>query len=570
MDPLQRLTGGQAIQTMLAAHGAKVMFGIGGFQLLPLYDALARSGNASPRHILVADERSGAFAADGFARVAGRPGLCDGTMGPGATNLVTGLVESFTAGLPVVALVGDSNRAHSWKNMTQETRQREVLSPVVKEFIAVERGERIPELVRRAFLMATSGRPGPVVLCVPENVAHGEWEYPAGAFQPHPAAEAIPAFRTRPEAAAVTRAAEMIRASRRPVVLVGGGIHLSGAHAEMAEFLESLGLPVAHTISGKGALACGHALNLGLFGRYDRTANEFIKSADLIIGLGFKFGEIATSRFSLIPAGARVVHIDVSPEELGKHQSIALGVWADARLALADLNAEIGSGAAGIKAGLSGYGAEIQARKKAWLEASLPRLRSDEAPLNMARVCHELSLAMPADGRVLADGGFAAHWAALLYDTPAAGRTFIANRGNASIGYGLPGGMGAQLAAGRAPVLALTGDGGLNMTLGDLETAVRERIPLRLLVVNNAATGYVKALQHSMYGRYQSSELREMNYAAIAREMGAQGLRVASPAELAPALKAALAENSLPTVIDVLTTRTPESMLPAVDARTRK
>jgi acetolactate synthase I/II/III large subunit len=212
--------------------------------------------------------------------------------------------------------------------------------------------------------------------------------------------------------------------------------------------------------------------------------------------------------------------------------------------------------------------AEIQEKKKEWQEKNRERLTSDEKPVHMARLCHELTKAMPPNGILVADGGFAAHWTGLLYDAPAAGRSFVANRGNASIGYGIPGGIGAQLAAKEAPVIAITGDGGFNMSMGGLETAIRERIPAVWVIVNNAACGYVKGLQHALFqGRYQSSDLKEINYANIAREMGAQGIRIEDPKDLAQALQRGIAERSLPTVIDVVVTRDPARMLPAADAR---
>jgi acetolactate synthase I/II/III large subunit len=350
--------------------------------------------------------------------------------------------------------------------------------------------------------------------------------------------------------------------------LVGGGIHLSNAYAEILNFSQKLNIPVAYTLSGKGAIPCSHPLCLNLFGRYDRIANNFIKSADLLIGLGCKFGEVATARYTLIPKGVNLVHIDISPEEIGRYQRVKVGLWADARSALVDLMDEISSDASAQKEMRKEYVAEIQKKRKEWQEKNWERLNSDEKPVNMARLCHELTKAMPPNGLLLADGGFAAHWTGLLYDAPTAGRTFIANRGNASIGYGVPGGIGAQLAAKEAPVVALTGDGGFNMTLGGLETAIRERIPTTWVVVNNAASGYVKGLQHALFnGRYQSSDLKEMNYARIAQEMGAQGIRVEDPMDLSMALKEGIAERSLPTVIDVMVTRDPARMLPAADSR---
>lgn len=562
------ISGGEALARMLELSAANYMFGMGGYQILPFYNALSRRENSHLRHLLVCDERSGAFMADGYGRLSGRPGLCDGTMGPGATNLVTGLIESFHAGTPVVAVVGDSNRLHSGKNMTQETYQREVLSPIVKEYIPVEVPQRLPELVRRAFLVAASGRPGPVVLACPEMVMHGVYDFDPEEFYLPEHILSTPAYRTAPDPKEVARAAELISQARRPVLLVGGGIHLSGAHEELARLAEEQNIPVAYTISGKGCLADGHPLCVHLFGRYDRFANELVEQADLLVGVGFKLGEIATSRYSLIPPKTPVIHIDVLPEELGRHQPVAVGLWADAKLALEAIRQEMGA-AAGQTERRREYVEEVAVMRRQWREANHARLHSGESPMNMGRVCHELSRAMPPGGVLLADGGFAAHWTALLYDTPSAGRTFMANRGNAAIGYGVPGGIGAQLAAGDRPVVAITGDGGLNMSLGDLELLVRAQLPLTVLVVNNAASGYVKALQHSMYHRYQSSDLSDLNYARLFKEMGGLGVRVEDPEMLGGALAEGLQEKGGPVLIDMVTTRDPENMLPAADARAK-
>src|SRR5579863_10695313 len=222
--PHGRMTGGRALAEMLRLSGAGPMFGMGGFQLLPFYDAV---GLVGMQHFLINDERCGAFGADAYARVTNRPGICDGTLGPGATNLVTGLIEATNGGIPVIAIAGDTNRAHSWKNMTQECRQVEILRPAVKELIRVEQTSRIPELTRRAFAVATSGRPGPVVLDVPEDVCHGNYEFTADDFAIDPATLAAPARRIRPDRADIARAARLIAGARRPLLLVGGGIHLS-------------------------------------------------------------------------------------------------------------------------------------------------------------------------------------------------------------------------------------------------------------------------------------------------------------------------------------------------------
>src|SRR5271170_8376232 len=233
--PHGRMTGGRALAEMLRLSGAGPMFGMGGFQLLPFYDALGQLGM---RHFLINDERCGAFAADAYARVTNRPGICDGTLGPGATNLITGLIEATNGGIPVIAIAGDTNRAHSWKNMTQECRQAEILRPAVKELIRVEMTARIPELVRRAFAVATSGRPGPVLLDVPEDVCHGRHDFVADDFIVDEATLKAPARRIRPDRADITRAARLIAGAKLPLLLTGGGVHLSEAWDALTRFAE--------------------------------------------------------------------------------------------------------------------------------------------------------------------------------------------------------------------------------------------------------------------------------------------------------------------------------------------
>lgn len=564
--PSGRMTGGRALAEMLRLSGAGPMFGMGGFQLLPFYDAV---GLVGLNHNLINDERCGAFAADAYARVTNRPGICDATLGPGATNLVTGLVESLNGGIPIVALAGDTNRQHSWKNMTQESRQAEIIKPAVKELIRVEMTSRIPELVRRAFAVATSGRPGPVLLDVPEDVCHGTHDFVAEDFVVDAATLKAPARRIRPDRADIERAARLIAGARRPLLLTGGGVHLSEAWEALTRFAEDNAIPVAHTMTGKGGIACSNPLNVGLFGRYSRIANDLIEAADCLIVVGCKLGEIATKRFALPPAHIPVIHLDIVAEEIGRCIPAEIALWGDARAGLEDLTLALSDGARAARAQRADYVGEIAPRLAKWEEGAAPRLNSRDRPVHMARLCRELNRTLPDNAILVADGGFAGHWTGLLYDTKRAGRHFIPDRGFASIGYGLPGGMGVALAAPDRPVVAISGDGGFNMMLGELETARRTGCGLTVIVVNNAASGYVKALQHAMMGgRYQSADLIEQDYAAIARVMGCGGIRVEDPEALAPALVQGMAERDRPTVIDVVVTRDPAQMLPAVDNRT--
>ncbi|WP_412050800.1 thiamine pyrophosphate-binding protein [Hoeflea sp. Naph1] len=562
------LTGGEAIARMISLYKPGPIYGMGGFQLLPFYDAARR---LKLKHYLINDERAGIFAADAYAKVSGRVGLADATLGPGATNLVTGLVEALNAGTPMVVLVGDSHREHSWKNMTQESRQIEILRPAVKELLRIEIISRIPELVRRAFAVATSGRPGPVVIDVPEDISHGVYEFEESDFYAVAAHESIPAIRCRPDAAALAEAAELITEARMPIVLAGGGVHLSDAADVLTAFSQAFNMPVAHTLSGKGAIPCTSTLSAGLFGRYDRIANKLIEESDLILVVGCKLGEIATKRFTVPPRGKRIVHIDLLPEEFGRTTDCDLALWGDVGATISELQEILAPKGEFIHARQANYAAEVGKRMEAWRRDVSARLNSDEIPVSMARLLTELNKALPEDGILIADGGFAAHWGGLLFDTKRAGRAFVPDRGFASIGYGLPAAIGARAASDTRPIFAITGDGGFNMMLGELETARRLKLDFTIIVVNNAASGYIKALQHLMYGAegYHASDLEETNYAKIAEAMGVRGIRVEHPNQLEEALEQAMSAKG-PVIMDVVVTRDPAKMLPGVDNRTVK
>ncbi len=562
----RRMTGGMALAEMLKLTGCGPMFGMGGFQLLPFYEACRVLGL---KHYLINDERCGAFAADAWAKVTNRPAVADGTLGPGATNLTTGLIESLNAGIPMIAIAGDANREHAWKNMTQEARQIEILRPAVKEVIRVEVIKRLPEHVRRAFTVATSGRPGPVLLDVPEDIAHSEHDFDATDFWVDPETLKAQARRTRPDGSAVERAAALIAKAERPLILAGGGIHISEAWDTLRIFAETYGVPVAHTMSGKGAIACNHSHSAGLFGRYDRIATARGGASDCLIVVGGTLGEIATKRFALIPPGKPVIHVEIEPSEIGRTTRTDVALAGDAKLTLMDLAAALGSGKAAAQSRAS-YVAELPKRMAEWKTGARDRLESKESPINVGRLMNELNRLMPADAILVADGGFAGHWGGLMFDTKAAGRHFLPDRGFASIGYGVPGGIGAQLAAGpKRRVVTMTGDGGFNMSIGELETARRLGTSFVAVVFNNAASGYVKALQHAVYGQgaYQSSDLIEMNYAQIAQGFGCHGIRVTDPEKLGAAISEGLENTSTPTILDVVVTRDPSKMLPAADNR---
>jgi acetolactate synthase-1/2/3 large subunit len=567
MSQSNEITGGEAMARTLKALNAGPMFGMGGFQLLAFYDAARR---LELRHHLINDERCGVFAADAYAKITNRVGLADGTLGPGATNLVTGLIESLNAGTPLVVFVGDTHRQHSWKNMTQEARQAEILRPACKELIRIEHPSRISELIKRAFMVATTGRPGPVVVDVPEDVCHGTLPYAEDDYRVDPRYETVPALRCRPAADDLAKAAKLLAGAKRPLMLCGGGVHISDAANDITAFARAHNIPVAHTMTGKGAIACTDPLSAGLFGRYDRIANGLIEEADVLFVAGCKLGEIATKRYTIPPRGKTVIHLDIVAEEFGRTYQPTVALWGDVREGIRDLATALSSDAARLKTSRAEYAAEVARKMAEWRDGVRERLTSRESPINVARMLNELNAVLPQDALLLADGGFAAHWGGLLYDTKRPGRGFVPDRGFASIGYGLPGAIGAALAAPDRPVFAMTGDGGFNMSIGEVETARRMGLSFTMIVFNNAASGYVKALQHLMYGAgaYQSSDLAETNYARVADAMGCRGIRIEDPEHLAGAFRKGLERPGVPTILDVVVTRDPAKMLPAVDNRT--
>ncbi|WP_182418341.1 thiamine pyrophosphate-binding protein [Bartonella sp. HY038] len=559
------MQGGEAVARILKAFNCGPMLGMGGFQLLPMYEVADKLGLD---HYLINDERAAAFAADAYAKVTGRVGLADASLGPGATNLVTGLGEALNAGTPMVCVIGDTHRDHSWKNMTQEVRQMDVLRPVCKELIRIETIQRIPELMKRAFAVATSGRPGPVVVDIPEDIMHAVHTFFADDFEVDPANESVPALRCRPDKANLEKAAAALAKAKRPLILAGGGVHISGANHALEQFAQATNIPVAHTLTGKGAIACTSPLNAGLFGRYDRIANKLIEEADILFVVGCKLGEIATKRYTLPPKGKTIIHLDSLPEEFGRTTKADIILWGDARCGLEDMLDALSDKTSQLYANHQAYIDDVGNRMDTWRKDVAERLYSNEKPINMARLMTELNTALPNDAILVADGGFAAHWSGLLYDTKQAGRGFLPDRGFASIGYGLPGAIGAALAAPERTVMALTGDSGFCMVLGDLETAKRLNLNITIIVVNNAASGYVKALQHLVYGtgHYHSSDLNEVDFAKVANSFGCTGIRVEDPDQIGDALQQAMTIKG-PVVLDVIVTRDPAKMLPGVDNR---
>jgi len=546
-----QLSGGQLVVEMLKAYNVRYIFGVPGDTGLAFYDALSQAKEEIV-HVLARDERSAAYMADVYARVSFRPGVCEGPSGAGATYLASGLAEPHASSIPVIALNSDTPVAQEGRNVLTALNQPALFAPITKWSTLVKQADRIPSILRRAFRVATSGRPGAVQIALPVDVlAEGGSDFSLHAEEP---CQRYPAYRTRPDPAAVERAADLLAQARHPVAVAGGGAVTSGAWAELTALAEALGMAVGTSICGKGAIAEEHPLSMGVVGSNGRRtyANELLQTADLILYVGCKTDSVTTAGWTIPPrtTGQTILHLDVDPTEIGRNYPTAVGLVGDAKLGLADLLAAVQARGgqprpnplAGLSAEISTFWAGFEAKAAA-----------TSIPIKPQRVVRALSHLLPADSIVVADAGTPTPFVA-AYLRPSAGRRVIIPRGYGGLGYALPGVVGAKLARPQATVVGLMGDGSFGMSVGELETISRLGLPVILIQFNNACFGWIKVGQDLFCdGRYFGVDFSaDTDHAAIARGFGLRGVRVERPEDVEPALQEALSADQ-PTFIDIVT-----------------
>lgn len=559
-----KLSGGQAIVKMLENLGVERAFGVPGFQALPYYMAILHSDKM--KHILVRNEQAAAVSADSYFRASGKVAVCDATCGPGATNLITGLGESYHASIPVLAVISNVVSTNSGRGANMEVKQDEALALFAKDVIMIRHVKRVPELVRKAFHTAVEGRPGPVVIDMPEDIYYDEYEFDESEFVVYDT-NTSPINRFIPEISKLQEALEILKSAKHPVMLCGGGVHISGAQQEVQELAELLAMPVATTISGKGSISEEHPLALNVYGRYFRYANEFIQEADVVLAVGTQLAEMSTIRWSLIQPATRIIHLEIRPETISKAYATEFPLIGDAKATLAQMSAMLR--AEGVaKPDASEIHSRIAAASKDWRERVSSKIDDEGSPINIAHMLDVLSKYAPEESILVGDGGFAAHWSSCFWTVKSNhGRHYIANRGMAAIGFGLPLAIGAKVGAPEKPVITLTGDGGLGYSVIELETAMRNKLPIILIVVNNQCFGYVKALEHFQFGEYIAVDLMDVNYAEMAKTLGCYGVRITDPKDLDKEFEAAFKRTDVPSVIEVMVTTDPAQMLPGKDNR---
>ncbi|MCG8558523.1 MAG: thiamine pyrophosphate-binding protein [Hyphomicrobiales bacterium] len=553
------LTGAEAMVRLLQAHGVTHIFGLCGDTSLPFYDALHRLDHGMT-HVLTRDERHAAYMADGYARVTGRVGVCEGPSGGGATYILPGIVEANESSIPVLAITTDVSVPSAGHYPLTELDQAGLFRPLTKWNGLIDSPARLPTMVREAFRAMTTGTPGAAHLGLPFDVQKAEvssddiWaQEDFGSY---------PAWPGAPSASAVEEAVRALRDARFPVVVCGGGVVIAGAEAELQRLAERLDLIVATTISGQGSLADTHPNCLGVVGSNGGVAETraVVEEADLVVFIGCRAGSVTTERWRFPAAGTRIVHIDSNPMAISANYRTEAAIVADARLALAAINTALD--ADGAEASGFAGAARVAAAKQAKFEAFDRLAGSGETPIRPERVVAALNEVLPDDAVVVADPGTPCPYFSAFYRASRPGRHFISNRAHGALGYALPAAMGVQMGRPDATVAAVMGDGSFGFAAGEFETIVRLDLPITFVVFSNAVYGWIKAGQKAGFGeRYFSVDFSRTDHAAVAAAYGLKTWRVEDPEALTATLRQAVAHDG-PALVDVISQPLHEARAP--------
>jgi acetolactate synthase-1/2/3 large subunit len=528
------VNGGYALMDSLRRHGVEHIFGYPGGAILPIYDELHKAESRGwLKHILVRHEQGGTHAADAYARATGKVGVCFGTSGPGATNLVTGIATAHMDSVPMVVITGQVPRAAIGTDAFQETDIFGITLPIVKHSWVVRDPRDIGRIVAEAFLIAASGRPGPVLIDVPKDVGVEEFDY----IPVEPGSAKPAGFKSTPspDTSAINAALALIRQARRPLLYVGGGAISCGAHEQVHQLAERFRLPVTTTLMGKGAFDEQHPLAVGMLGMHGTAyANFAVTECDLLIAAGARFDDRVTGRLDGFAPRAQVIHIDIDAAELGKTRMPDVAVVADVKAALdVMLAATNGEDSAG--------------RTEAWLERInswkqhyplvVPAPEGEIAPQEVVAMLQELA----PNAYVTTDVGQHQMWAAQFLHTGP--RRWISSAGLGTMGFGMPAAMGVQTAFPSEQVICVAGDASILMNIQELGTLNQYNLPVKVVVLNNGWQGMVRQWQESFYGeRYSASEMTGgmPNFPMVAEGFGVKGVRISERASLRQQLSEAL------------------------------
>ena len=538
------MTGATSLVKSLEAANVEVMFGLPGGAILPAYDPIFDS---TIRHILVRHEQGAGHAATGYAQVTGRAGVCIATSGPGATNLVTPLMDAAMDSVPLIAITGQVPSAAIGTDAFQEADIRGITMPFTKHNYLVTNPDEIPGVIAEAFHIATTGRPGPVLVDIAKDALQKmtTFNWPTSiklaGYNP----------KTTPDAQAITDAAALIAQSSKPVFYVGGGVIKANAHKELRQLVELLGAPVVTTLMARGAFPDSHPLHMGMPGMHGTVAAvTALQKADLLITLGARFDDRVTGKLSTFAPNAKILHADIDPAEIGKNRHADVAVVGDVRETISALIPALKAALAKNQPDLSTWMRQMNSLKSTY---PLGYDQPDDGSLSPQHVIQRLGQISGTDTIFTAGVGQHQMWASqfISYEHP---RTWLNSGGAGTMGYGVPAAMGAKVGAPDATVWAIDGDGCFQMTNQELVTCALNNIPIKVAIINNESLGMVRQWQTLFYeGRYSNTNLeskRVPNFPMLAESMGCVGLSCERPEDLDKTIEKAMSINDQPVVVD--------------------
>ena len=547
----EQITGAESLIRSMEHAGVDVVFGIPGGAILPAYDPLMDS--AKVRHILVRHEQAAGHAAEGYAAATGRVGVCMATSGPGATNLVTPIADAYMDSVPMVAITGQVPSAAIGTDAFQEADIRGITMPITKHNYLVTNPDEIPRAIAEAFYLASSGRPGPVLVDVSKDAlqAMTTFDWPTDISLPgyHPV--------TKPHSKQVREAARLILESSRPVLYVGGGVIRADASAQLRELAELTGLPVVTTLMARGAFPDSHPLHMGMPGMHGTVgAVGALQKADLLVTLGARFDDRVTGKLSTFAPGAKVIHADIDPAEIGKNRHADVPIVGDVGEVMTELIAALREEmAAGRQGDYEGWWVQLNRWRDTYpLGYDLP----NDGSLSPQYVIERLGALSGPDAIMAAGVGQHQMWGAQFvnYEKP---RTWLNSGGLGTMGYAVPAAMGAKVGMPGSVVWAIDGDGCFQMTNQELATCAINDIPIKVALINNSSLGMVRQWQTLFYNeRYSNTDLhshRIPDFVKLADAYGCYGLRCETPEEVDSVIEKALSINDAPVVIDFVVHR---------------
>ena len=551
------LTGAQILLESLKKEGVDVLFGYPGGAVLDIYDELPRHPDL--KHILVRHEQGAVHAADGYARASGKVGVCLVTSGPGATNTVTGLATAYCDSIPLVVFTGQVPTKLIGNDAFQEVDIVGITRPCTKHNFLVKDIRKLAKTIRQAFYLARSGRPGPVLVDLPKDVmqAHAEFVWPEDIYM----RSYNPTY--KPNLNQLRRAVEVLAQARRPMILAGGGVIMSDAADSLRELAHALHLPVSCTLMGLGAFPATDDLWLGMVGMHGSyAANMAINNADVLVCVGARFDDRVTGKISAFASHARIIHIDIDPTSIRKNVEVDVPVVGDCKLALSGMLDIANSKMAHV---------DWKGDHESWLETvaqwkqSKPfgYIRNDH--IKPQHVIEELYALTGGEAIITTEVGQNQMWAAQFYSFTRP-RTLLTSGGLGTMGYGFPASIGAQCAFPDRKVIAVAGDGSIQMNIQELATVVQYKLPIKVIILNNRHLGMVRQWQELFYDRNYSFTNMEAqpDFVKLAEAYGAEGYRISQPGELRPVLEAALSSPH-PAFVDVTVERE-ENVYPMVPA----